>query len=86
MRSWLLDLIARALEQNPELSGIAPYVPDSGEGRWTVVEAIDLGCSIPVISMALNRRFRSQDEESFADKLLAAMRQQFGGHAVKEKS
>ena len=86
VRSWLLDLIARALEQSPALSGIAPYVPDSGEGRWTVVEAIDLGCAIPVISMALNRRFRSQDEDSFADKLLAAMRQQFGGHAVKEKS
>lgn len=65
------------------LDGIAAYVPDSGEGRWTVVEAIDLAVSIPVISMALQRRFRSRDGMPFADKLLAAMRNEFGGHAVK---
>ncbi len=84
VRSWLLDLIARSLEENPTLEGIAAYVSDSGEGRWTVAEAIELGCAIPVISMALARRFRSREAEPFGDKLLAAMRKQFGGHAVKE--
>ena len=86
VRSWLLDLTARALEENPTLKGIAPYVSDSGEGRWTVMEAIDLRCSIPVITLALQRRFRSRENEPFADKLLAVMRQQFGGHAVKRES
>jgi 6-phosphogluconate dehydrogenase len=85
VRSWLLDLIAKALTDNPTLEGIAAYVPDSGEGRWTVVEAIELGCAIPVISLALERRFRSRETEPFSDKLLAAMRQQFGGHAVKRE-
>jgi len=85
VRSWLLDLIANALTENPSLEGIAAYVTDSGEGRWTVVEAIDLDCAIPIISMALQRRFRSRDEAPFSDKLLAAMRQQFGGHAVKSE-
>jgi 6-phosphogluconate dehydrogenase len=84
VRSWLLDLISRALGDNPNLDGIAAYVTDSGEGRWTVAEAIDLNIAIPVISMALQRRFRSRDEAPFSDKLLAAMRQQFGGHAVKK--
>ena len=82
VRSWLLDLTARALEINPTLEGIAAFVPDSGEGRWTVMEALELGVSIPVITIALERRFRSRDAEPFADKLLAALRQQFGGHAV----
>lgn len=82
VRSWLLDLTARALEINPTLEGIAAFVPDSGEGRWTVMEAIELGVSIPVITIALERRFRSREAEPFADKLLAALRQQFGGHAV----
>lgn len=86
IRSWLLDLIANALTQNPTLDGIAAYVPDSGEGRWTVAEAIDLNCAIPVITMALQRRFRSREEAPFGDKLLAAMRQQFGGHAVKREA
>lgn len=85
VRSWLLDLTARALESNPTLNGIAAYVTDSGEGRWTVAEAIDLGCAIPVISMALQRRFRSREEAPLSDKLLAAMRQQFGGHAIKKE-
>ncbi len=83
VRSWLLDLTADALKENPSLDGIAAYVTDSGEGRWTVAEAIDLAVSIPVISMALQRRFRSRDEAPFSDKLLAAMRNQFGGHAIK---
>jgi 6-phosphogluconate dehydrogenase len=82
VRSWLLDLTAEILSGNPELEGIAAYVPDSGEGRWTVVEAIDLNCAIPVISMALQRRFRSREAAPFSDKLLAAMRNQFGGHGV----
>ena len=86
VRSWLLDLTARALAENPALTGIAPYVADSGEGRWTVMEAIELGCSIPVITLALQRRFRSQETEPFADKLLAVMRQQFGGHAVRRNT
>jgi len=86
VRSWLLDLTANALAGNPNLEGIAAYVTDSGEGRWTVAEAIDLGVAMPVISMALQRRFRSRDEAPFSDKLLAAMRQQFGGHAIKEQN
>jgi len=85
VRSWLLDLTAAALAENPDLEGIAAYVTDSGEGRWTVAEAIDLNCSIPVISMALQRRFRSREEAPFGDKLLAAMRNQFGGHAIKQE-
>jgi 6-phosphogluconate dehydrogenase len=85
VRSWLLDLTARALDENPRLEGIAPYVSDSGEGRWTVTEAIELGVPLPVISLALGERFRSREEESFRDKLLAAMRDQFGGHGVKKE-
>jgi 6-phosphogluconate dehydrogenase len=83
VRSWLLDLTAKALEERPGLEGIAAYVEDSGEGRWTVEESIELACPIPVITLSLQRRFRSRQEAPFADKLLAAMRQQFGGHAVK---
>ncbi len=83
VRSWLLDLTARALEEDPSLSGIAPYVSDSGEGRWTVAEAIELDVPAPVISLSLIQRLRSRDSESYADRLLAAMRNQFGGHAVK---
>jgi 6-phosphogluconate dehydrogenase len=85
VRSWLLDLTANALAENPTLEGIAAWVPDSGEGRWTVVEAIELNCAIPVITLALQRRFRSREVAPFADKLLAAMRNQFGGHAVKRE-
>jgi 6-phosphogluconate dehydrogenase len=83
VRSWLLDLTARALEENPELEGIAPWVSDSGEGRWTVSEAIDLDVPAPVITHALLARLRSRADDSFADKLLAALRNQFGGHAVR---
>ncbi|MEJ2790373.1 MULTISPECIES: phosphogluconate dehydrogenase (NAD(+)-dependent, decarboxylating) [unclassified Pseudoxanthomonas] len=84
VRSWLLDLTADALKKNPEMQGIAPYVADSGEGRWTVAEAIDLNVSAPVITLSLLERLRSRDDDSYADKLLAAMRNEFGGHAVKQ--
>ena len=85
VRSWLLDLTARALAEDPTMAGIAPHVSDSGEGRWTVQEAIDLDVPAPVITLSLLARLRSRDDESFADRLLAAMRQQFGGHSVKRK-
>ncbi|GAB4505320.1 MAG: decarboxylating 6-phosphogluconate dehydrogenase [Anaerolineales bacterium] len=83
VRSWLLDLTANALEDDPDLSDIAGWVADSGEGRWTVFEAIDLDLPAPVITLALQQRFASRQQESFANKLLAAMRNQFGGHAVR---
>ncbi len=83
VRSWLLDLTADALSDNPKLDGIAPYVPDSGEGRWTVAEAIELDVAAPVITQSLIERLRSRDDDAFADKLLSAMRNAFGGHAVK---
>ncbi len=85
VRSWLLDLAARALEEDQELADIAPYVQDSGEGRWTVAEAIDLDVPAPVITLALIQRLRSRDSESYADRLLAALRNQFGGHAIKRE-
>jgi len=85
VRSWLLDLTAAALKENPSLSGIAPYVEDSGEGRWTATEGIDLGVPLPTISLALFERFNSRNRDSFAYKLLAAMRSQFGGHAIKRE-
>jgi 6-phosphogluconate dehydrogenase len=83
VRSWLLDLLSIALKENAEMAGIAPYVADSGEGRWTVAEAIDLDVPAPVITLSLLQRLTSRDTDSYADKLLAAMRNQFGGHAVK---
>lgn len=85
IRSWLLDLIAKALAIDPELRDIEPFVEDSGEGRWTVFEAIDQDVSAPVITLSLLQRLRSRDKESFSDRLLAVMRQQFGGHAVRRK-
>ena len=85
VRSWLLDLTANALEKNPTLKGIAPYVADSGEGRWTVADAIELGVSAPIITLSLLERLRSRDNDSFSDKLLAAMRNQFGGHEIKKE-
>ncbi|PSQ98441.1 MAG: 6-phosphogluconate dehydrogenase (decarboxylating) [Bacteroidetes bacterium QS_9_68_14] len=84
VRSWLLDMIESALEESSELDDVAPYVDDSGEGRWTVKEAIDLDIPAPVITQALLARLESQAEDSYAYKLLAAMRNQFGGHAMKE--
>jgi 6-phosphogluconate dehydrogenase len=86
VRSWLLDLTATALAENPAMDGIAAWVPDSGEGRWTVTESIELSCAMPVITLALQNRFRSRETERFGDKLLAAMRNQFGGHAVKQST
>ncbi|MFC3715534.1 phosphogluconate dehydrogenase (NAD(+)-dependent, decarboxylating) [Luteimonas soli] len=85
VRSWLLDLTADALDKNPTMDGIAPFVPDSGEGRWTVAEAIDLDVPAPVITQSLIARLRSRDGESFADRLLSAMRNEFGGHAMKKE-
>lgn len=84
VRSWLLDLSAQALQRNPALDGIAPYVEDSGEGRWTVAEAIALDVPAPVITLALLERLRSRQSNSFSDRLLAAMRNEFGGHAIKK--
>ncbi len=83
VRSWLLDLTANALAEDEELAAIKAWVPDSGEGRWTVFEAVDLDVAAPVITAALQRRLRSRSEAPFSDKLLAALRNQFGGHAVK---
>ena len=83
VRSWLLDLLVQALETDPGLEAIDDWVEDSGEGRWTVDEAIDLAVPAPVISAALFARFQSRQGESPAMKAVAALRQQFGGHAVK---
>lgn len=83
VRSWLLDLTAEALEENQDLEGIAPYVTDSGEGRWTVQEAIDQDLSAPVMTLALLQRLRSREEEGYTEKLLSAMRNKFGGHSIK---
>ncbi len=83
VRSWLLDLSADALQRNPALDGIAPYVEDSGEGRWTVAEAIELDVPAPVITLSLLERLRSREDNSFTDRMLAAMRNEFGGHAIK---
>ncbi|GAA0248472.1 phosphogluconate dehydrogenase (NAD(+)-dependent, decarboxylating) [Rhodanobacter caeni] len=85
VRSWLLDLTTDALTKNPKMEGIAPYVADSGEGRWTVDEAIQLNVPAPVITLSLIARLRSRDTESFTDKLLASMRNEFGGHAIKKE-
>jgi 6-phosphogluconate dehydrogenase len=82
VRSWLLDLLVRALDATPALEGIAGYASDSGEGRWTVEEAIERGVATPVISAALFARFVSQQDESLAMKAVAALRNQFGGHAI----
>lgn len=84
VRSWLLDLTAKALEQDSELADIAPFVSDSGEGRWTIAEAIDLDVPAPVITHSLIARLRSRDEVGYGDRMLAAMRNQFGGHAIKK--
>jgi 6-phosphogluconate dehydrogenase len=85
IRSWLLDLIADTLKGGTGLEGIKPYVADSGEGRWTAVEAVDLGIPAPVISLALMMRFATQGSNDYAAKLLALMRGEFGGHAVQHQ-
>ena len=83
VRSWLLDLTAEALKDDQELAKVAPYVSDSGEGRWTVIESVDQGVAAPVLSLALQMRFSSQDEKGYGYRLLSMMRNAFGGHAVK---
>jgi len=84
IRSWLLDLAERAFERDPGLDKIRGWVDDSGEGRWTVLEAIAKGVPAEVLTLALMRRFRSRQENTFTDRVLAALRNEFGGHAVKE--
>lgn len=84
VRSWLLDLTAEFLKHDQQLKDIAPYVADSGEGRWTVHEAVDLGIPAPVLSLALQMRFASQDDEAYGNRILSMMRNAFGGHAIKD--
>ena len=84
VRSWLLDLLARALEADPSLERIAGYVEDSGEGRWTVQAAMDEDVPAPVTALSLFARFASRQDESFAAKVIAALRREFGGHEVRE--
>jgi 6-phosphogluconate dehydrogenase len=84
VRSWLLDLAANALDEDATLSDIQPWVADSGEGRWTVFESIDLDVPAPIITLALQMRFASRDQENYTARMLAALRNQFGGHAVKK--
>ncbi|WP_415198539.1 phosphogluconate dehydrogenase (NAD(+)-dependent, decarboxylating) [Silvibacterium sp.] len=84
VRSWLLDLTAEALHKNPTLDGLEAYVADSGEGRWTVFEAIDLNVSAPVITESLIRRIRSREQNNFTDRMISIQRNAFGGHAVKK--
>ena len=86
VRSWLLDLAVRALEEDPALESLAAYVDDSGEGRWTVNESVEMAVPTPAITAALYQRFRSRQEEPFGARLLAALRNQFGGHAVRSAS
>ncbi|MFN8559378.1 MAG: decarboxylating 6-phosphogluconate dehydrogenase [Dehalococcoidia bacterium] len=83
VRSWLLDLLVDALKKDPKLDAIRGYVEDSGEGRWTVFEAIDRDVPAPVLTLALMARFTSRQDESFSAKVIAALRNEFGGHAVK---
>lgn len=85
VRSWLLELLANALKQDQNLSGIADYVEDSGEGRWTVLDGIEKSIPLNVITDSLFARFRSRQEESFGAKILAALRNEFGGHSIKHK-
>jgi 6-phosphogluconate dehydrogenase len=85
IRSWLLDLLHDALREDPDLARVAGYVEDSGEGRWTVQTAVDQGVPVPVTALALFQRFASRQEESFAAKVIAALRAEFGGHEVKEE-
>jgi 6-phosphogluconate dehydrogenase len=84
VRSWLLDLAANALDEDSQLKDIKPWVADSGEGRWTVFESIDLDVPAPVITLALQMRFASRDQENYAARMLSALRNQFGGHAMKK--
>jgi len=85
VRSWLLDLTADFLNDDQDLANIAPYVADSGEGRWTVEESIKQGVATPVLALALHMRFASQDSDAYSNKILAMMRNAFGGHMIKDK-
>jgi 6-phosphogluconate dehydrogenase len=85
VRSWLLELAESAFKKDRRLSNLEAYVEDSGEGRWTVQQAVETAVSAPVITASLFQRFRSRDPESFSDKLLAALRNEFGGHATRKK-
>jgi 6-phosphogluconate dehydrogenase len=85
IRSWLLELLESAFEKDPGLSSIKGYVDDSGEGRWTVQEAVEMGVSVPIIAISLFKRFQSRQDDLFSDKVLAALRNEFGGHAVKKE-
>jgi len=85
VRSWLLELAVLAFQKDPRLERIRGYVEDSGEGRWTVLEAIDKNVPAEVLTLSLMRRFRSRQEDTFTDRVLAALRAEFGGHAVKAK-
>jgi 6-phosphogluconate dehydrogenase len=85
VRSWLLELSAAALKDDPKLEGLKGYVQDSGEGRWTILEALEKAVPVPTLTAALFTRFRSRQEEPFAEKMLAAMRKAFGGHAVRKR-
>jgi 6-phosphogluconate dehydrogenase len=85
IRSWLLELAERAFAKDPGMERIRGYVEDSGEGRWTVLEAIDRGVPAAVLALSLLTRFRSRQDDSFRDRVIAALRAEFGGHAVKEK-
>jgi 6-phosphogluconate dehydrogenase len=84
VRSWLLELAAEALKGNPKLEGIAPFVADSGEGRWTVIESIEKAVPTPTITAAVQYRFRSRQENSWASRFLNVVRNQFGGHDIKK--
>jgi 6-phosphogluconate dehydrogenase len=83
VRSWLLDLTAMALREDPRLAGVQAYVEDSGEGRWAVAEAVELGVPTPVLALSLQARFRSRQQGPFGARLLAALRHRFGGHPVR---
>ena len=86
IRSWLLDLMAEFLAEDPDLESIAPIVADTGEGRWAAIESVELGVPTPVMTLALMQRFASQGRGEFADRLLARLRQSFGGHAVTRQN
>ena len=85
VRSWLLELTEAALARDPKLDKIRGYVEDSGEGRWSIIDSVERGVPMPAIALSLYARFRSRQKESFSAKVIAALRQQFGGHAVKPK-
>jgi 6-phosphogluconate dehydrogenase len=85
VRSWLLELLQEAFRDSPELQDIAPYVEDTGEGRWAVMEAVERSVPLASIALALQARFRSRQEESFSAKVVAALRKQFGGHKTRRK-